>query len=414
MQASGCWSAPTPITSGAPVASFELAADGERAYAAWIESDPLRSGLPNAFASATLEDGGWASPRRLVTFPLADDKDWSDIALVASSGQAAAVWGRRYTSDAGLWGDMQEVFLARFLPDAGWQPAERVNLQPQWVASGGGFGEPPAGGPRVGLVDQGDVLVLWVEYSIEAGSMSLISRRLTTSGWDAPLRVLNGRYWTPPWLSVGGSNTMAFWAAGAETAAARLVDGGWEAETISLGCGQVHWVNGVVDAEGRALASWTGNLGIEAPGVSARVDGGWSPPTDLNPMSGYNPRPSSMALDGRGQGAMLWYGPINAPDVHLSRFDGTTWLPADTLFTGHTGVGRGTLAMNLAGVGLATWSASDGSTIRTYAARFEDGGAPSIDTFEDGALEGTRAAVTPQGTRWIFFFGDGGMVSHCP
>ena len=398
------------------MSGVQLAAAGEEVLSAWFGYDVRRDGV-NVFASFTPGDRGWAQPARLASIPsTSDEHPWSTISLKAAAGRGAAAWSRVFEREDGGYGG--ELYVARYLSDAGWLSAEEVNPSPELFVYD----------PQVGITSDGDVFVVWAQPRAAGDfAVQLKARQRKPEGWGPEQMVsdpsITTFFYPSPRLSVAGTTVVVFWGQESSLFAARPTAAGWERQSIgSAGPSDYfYFVDGVVDATGRAMASWATSTG--GPRVSINFDGDWQPATALRPVPSGTPK-TSMAMDGSGHGAVLWYDQSDGPVMRLSQVDGTGWRPPVELHRGQTNLIPGTVAMNHSGTGLASWSGADGLTPKYYVARL-DGWPTSVevDALESpssSSLSETVTAVTPQGIRWLAFLDPNkagwtvAMVSHCP
>jgi Divergent InlB B-repeat domain len=291
-----------------------------------------------------------------------------------SSGNSVAVWqGAKPTGIAN-----RAVWSNRYTPASGWGT-------PQLVNNGADDG---AINPEVAVTPSGDAVVVWRGFGVSSGTAGLWSSKYTAGGsWSAPARIViqvasipsetydigtfptvasdsNGNVLLA-WTQVGAFSVSPQFRTNVWTL--RYTGGAWSTTPIPIGVdlntvpatSDISSVKPMVrlNAQGRAMVSWTWS-GARGVWVNrSRADGSWESAQDLS-ISTNNPTSSntqSGGIDDQGNMTIAWYSSITSNIVTRRYTEGSGWgAPLDMVTYDNTrGVlANGSLAMNNRGDGV--------------------------------------------------------------
>ncbi|UCE45171.1 MAG: hypothetical protein JSU93_07310 [Methanobacteriota archaeon] len=444
----------------ASVSNPDSATDGNGDFVAvWIQYESPGSSI----CAAMYEKGqGWSDAELLED---SDEEPTAPQVAMNEAGNAIAAWAQINGST-----DKRDVWSSRYVKGEGWLGPERVEVnssaEDRVVA--------------VAMDSVGNALVVWVRY--EAAIDVMASRYEVGSGWGEPI-VLDSSEQADssfPSVAVDGNDDFTVvwcqWEMAQPAIWAKRYDAatGWEDAEMISDTGLLAQPRVIAGAGGDALCAWhhmdgTGFYEVWCCVYEAGV--GWSPPAVMGSNPNTNHMDPRVAVDGDGNGAVVWgrsggaedgiysrfydvssgwgenvtvssdyYGDVYLPDIAMNS-DGDAlciyardggdsddlrgvvrnpeggWLPSEQLTKEALGnIAGSQVVIGNDGNGIALWCQDDGSKISLWSARYlaPDETPPNvlIESPEDGAtISLMTVAVSGQTEPGVYLVVNGIVVA---
>lgn len=291
-----------------------------------------------------------------------------------------------------------------------WSPAERIDQESKPFV------------PAVALDAGGTAVVVWSDSSVSAGKV--FSRRNTPdSGWSALKQIdRNEDDASPAKLAVNlEGNAIAVWAQGdfegtvevGETGSAiwssrYTADGGWEASVRvdSEDAGEASDAHVALDADANAIAVWHQFDGTKESIWASRStpDGGWDPPTIIDPNNRGHAGDPRVAIDPDGNAIAAWHqSDSTRAQIWSNDFTpGKGWGTATRIDSNNQGEARlPDVAMDRDGNAIVVWHQPHGSRRSIWSNRRTPSaawGSPErIDAEDIGDADHARIGVDADG-----------------
>lgn len=423
------------------VSDSECATDGNGNFmAVWVQFESPGSSICAALCDA---DQGWLDAELIEE---TDEEVVTPKVAMNAAGDAIAAWVQMNESTF-----KRDVWSNRYVKDVGWLGPEQVednsSAEDRVIA--------------VAMDSAGNAMVVWTRY--EAAIDVMASRYEAGVGWSGPI-VLDSSELTDssfPSVAVDGDGDFTVvwleWEMAQPSIWAKRYDAteGWETAEMLSDTGLLAQPQVVAGAGGDALCTWhhmdgTGFYEVWCCAYEGGV--GWSAPAALASDASTNHMNPRVAIDGDGNGAVVWirsggmydgiysrfydagtgwgenvtissdyYGDVYLPDVAMNSdgdalctfardggaFDdlrGTVrnleggWLPSERITRESLGnIMRSRVVIGDDGNGIALWCQDDGSKSDLWSARYlaPDGVAPTvtIESPEDGAAINSTTVI---------------------
>ena len=257
---------------------------------------------------------------------------WLDVAS-SEDGLVFAAWGEY---NGGLF----RVYASRFQPGEGWSESRPV-----------GLGVDNESFSEVAVGPEGYAFVSWNTFNLSAGSNgAFVAVFSPTDGWSAPFRLsAPGRAAVRPAVAAGsGGTATVVWPedVGANRsvfARAFSPASGWSIPVqLSTEPSRINWVDLSVAPDGRALAVWIDQLGVDHLNSSAYSSGaGWSIPSVIaTGVTGSSLLVGRLAISAAtGRGVVAWIVSNDAFPSYAARaalYDSAAGWGTPTLLSGPT------------------------------------------------------------------------------
>ncbi len=193
----------------------------------------------------------------------------------------------------------------------------------------------------VSVLPSGDALVAWIEQDRE-GLQRVVTRAVFRDGGARDPEIIYDGAGAAPYAennenlrlhSNAAGTTVLSWSHRADAGAVnellittRPPDAGWRAiERINPAGERVYWADVRIDARGELFATWAETL-AQLGGLAIRFrhfapDGGWSPPTAVQPDQVFFQAEPLLRVSETGEAIVAWQGyfpPTYEPEVHAT------------------------------------------------------------------------------------------------
>jgi hypothetical protein len=267
----------------------------------------------------------------------------------------------------------------------------------------------------VALEDDGDGIAVWGGRPDNGvpGQNIWTSTRPAGAAWQPRSLVWAGEYAVDPLVATDSTgNAVMAWLGDAvdleenvHVASRSGATGAWDGVTDLEAAGADQFLPDVaVNDAGDAMVSWIERNETTVDTyvrVSSRAGGSWGVPVTLSDPAAYRVIanvPAQIALDAAGNAHVLWIAE-NTTDatfhVQESRFDGTTWSPAQNLASSLDYIYGMEVAGDGAGRVVAAWGVGIPQVIQSGA--FSDGGWAIGDVTDDVATSCSPAMAVSAG-----------------
>ncbi|HVV82347.1 MAG TPA: hypothetical protein VHE35_04680 [Kofleriaceae bacterium] len=316
------------------------------------------------------------------------------VLAVDAAGDAVVTW----------WGDhAQPIEVASFDASAGWPAGwSTIDAIP---AQANTTAQPSA----IALADDGSAAMVWVDVANDVRTIGA-SIREAGGAWTAPVRISgDATYAEGPSIALADLGdelrVVAIWEGpGIHTEGDVMTysktahAGTWEppvqldTETSRRALPR----RVAIDAAGRALAMFevSDAYGQDAEVITARHDGGWSPPEVMSTTPSENGADPSLAVDDEGHAMLSWRECATTCRMMTRRYTGGAWQPAVAV----AGVDTGGAVAISGDHALVVWSEQEpnGGWESMHGASFDGTAwsAPQLLETEDQADNGTTYDVT--------------------
>ena len=367
-----------------------LDADGN-GLAVWSQRGDTRSAIwSNRYAPI----GDWGEAER-IEFASGGDALGPQVAL-DPNGDGLAVWTQSDVARLNIWSN-------RFTPGAGWGTAQRIETE----------NAGPAGQAQVALDANGNGLAVWSQS--DGTRFDIWSNRFVPDdGWDTAERIelTNSGSAAKPQVALDASGSgLAVWeqsdGARSDIWSNRYTpSGGWgTAERIEVEDGDAFDPQVALGASGNGLAVCEQSDGVRSDIWSSRYTptGGWGTAERIEATDGDASNPQ-VALDASGNGLSVWEQLDGArSDIWSNRYMPTGgWGTAERIEADDVGPAiRPQVGLDLGGNGLAVWSQFDGTRTNTWSNRYTPsdgwGAAERIEADNAGGVSGPQVGLDPSG-----------------
>jgi len=272
-------------------------------------------------------------------------------------------------------------------PSPSWQPAglaetnlDEQDLRPQVVAD--------ASGNALVVYEHGSVI--WFNrYSVSSGAWGTAGPLSGNPGGQSLHLAIDGNgVATVIWEALSSSPTKGIWVSSSS--------GSTWSTPVPLSSGNAFDSRIAISpatsgaSVGAAIAVWTENNGMNQfvlyGSSRPNAGGAWTPKAVLKPATDAGDRNPSVAMDGAGNGFVIWEQADQADNgeasVWISRFSAAAFSTATTIetFAGGFGADSAHIALNASGAGVASWRQVNVATDDLYTRFYVGGvwGAPQL------------------------------------